>query len=478
MMHPRMSRGGYHSPTPWFSQEAAYTPFGRPGSMSRQDPGMRHAGLDPVLLNRRAAFDVFDVAHDGTVNSIELPMALMGCDDVRNAVHVDGVRNIREAEIQDAMDRCQVEPGGLVTFHEFSQICDILVQHLAPKRQRRQLIEDRLELAAEGEVNTCRAGSPESPQADTAIITSKDHFPELGSIQKAFYAFDIDRSGSVSGHEIPRMLRMVGIGPKNNNHDQWAAFAAKWHKALRSIYPPKEPTELINVFDFHDMCIVLKPSLVRELPERPPPPPPPVESLSLDELRRLEMDEKKRRVEEERARREEEERIAHSTLHVKGPSGRIFCLLETSADDTVMDVMQRVEDIEGVPVGQQRLVLNGYEMSPKQCLRDYGVRIGHPQRHKAHTVTLLVRPIPQQLDSARNAVGNLYVRTPFNDVYTIHAKRDDGIGEIMRRVEEVSGVPVDQQRLVGNGRELSVLERLRDSHTAPGDTILLLIRNG
>eukprot|EP01059_Diplonema_ambulator_P025911 TRINITY_DN4302_c0_g1_i1.p1 TRINITY_DN4302_c0_g1~~TRINITY_DN4302_c0_g1_i1.p1 ORF type:complete len:455 (+),score=154.01 TRINITY_DN4302_c0_g1_i1:316-1680(+) len=442
-------------------------------SMSGAMGGMPPQGWDPVLMNRRAAFDVFDVAHDGTINAFELPMALMGCDDVRAAVQIESIRQLREAEIQDACDRIGVRNGGLVTFNEFNQLCEILVHTLRPKQMLKDAIADRCNAELEEMVAYAAAGSPPSPRGETAMITSREFHTELGVIQKAFYAFDIDRSGSVSGHEVPRMLALVGIGPKGKDN---AAFERKWHDALRAIYPPKDPTDLLNVFDFHDMCMILNPNLVRELPERPPPPPPPVESLSLDELARLEREERAKRAEEEKRRREEEERVARSTLHVKAPSGRIFCLLETTADDSVASIMKRIEELEGIPVGQQRLVAQGWEMSPKQYLRDYGVRVGHPQRHKAHTVTLLVRQPPDEKVYPRNVIGPLYIQTAFNETYTIQAKEEDAVGEIMRRVEEVAGIPVGQQRLVGNGRELVTFERLRDGGISPGDTIFLLLR--
>ena len=43
----------------------------------RLEEQMPPQGWDPVIMNRRAAFDVFDVAADGTMNAFELSMALM-----------------------------------------------------------------------------------------------------------------------------------------------------------------------------------------------------------------------------------------------------------------------------------------------------------------------------------------------------------------------------------------------------------------
>ena len=373
---------------------------------------------------------------------------------MREAVQCNGLRQLRDSEVQAAVDCVRIEQGGLVTFQDFNQVCEILVHSLERKRLAEEQRASARAYLAQDEVNAARAGSPQSPRGDKALITSSEHHTELGVVQKAFYSFDVDHSGTVSGHEAPRMLRLVGIGPKQtNDKTAWDKFDAKWQLALRSIYPPKEPTDLLNVFDFHDMCMVLKPSLVRELPERPPPPPPPVESLSLDELARLEREERQRAAEEERVRKEEEERIAQSTLHVKAPSGRVFCLLETKVSDSVLDIMQRIEEIEGVPLAQQRLVAQGFEMDKKKYLSDYGVKVGHPVRHKATTITLLQRTAPlSEAPVDRNPIGQLFVRTSFGDVFTVMARPDDSVETVMGRIEEATGVPLDQQRLVGGGR--------------------------
>eukprot|EP01065_Artemidia_motanka_P026194 TRINITY_DN3110_c1_g1_i1.p1 TRINITY_DN3110_c1_g1~~TRINITY_DN3110_c1_g1_i1.p1 ORF type:complete len:460 (+),score=188.81 TRINITY_DN3110_c1_g1_i1:67-1446(+) len=440
-------------------------------------------GGNALLLNRRAAFDVFDVEHNGTVNAFELSRALMACDDVRHAVNAPNKRTLRDAEVQAAMDRIGIEPGGVVTFQEFNTVCEILVHSLDAKRVAEEQRVAMREREVDDEVYMAQAGMPPSPRGPRALLWSEEEHPDLGPIQRAFYAFDVDNSGTVSGHEVPRMLRLAGVGPKSSDASVWQKYERKWHDALASIYPPKEPSDLLNVFDFHDLCLELDPGLTRELAERPPAPPARAaspEGMSAEELARLEAErleeERRQREEEERRRREEELRARRCTLHVRLPSGAILMVPELTPVDRVGEVARRIEESEGIPAQLQRLVCQGWEMSPVEILDTYKVRLGDPQLDKGHIVTLLLRVQAPPKEAAGAVLGTITVRSQEGDVWQITGKEDDAVSEVMNRIQEAAGVPATQQRLVGNGRELVPFERLKDAGVSIGDTLVLLYR--
>eukprot|EP01062_Namystynia_karyoxenos_P036428 TRINITY_DN26530_c0_g1_i2.p1 TRINITY_DN26530_c0_g1~~TRINITY_DN26530_c0_g1_i2.p1 ORF type:complete len:452 (+),score=149.01 TRINITY_DN26530_c0_g1_i2:128-1483(+) len=429
---------------------------------------------DAVLLNRRAAFDIFDVAHDGTINAFELPAALMACDDVRSEVNAHVARQLREGEVQSALDRVGAELGGVITFQQFAEICDILVHNYADRRKAEEM---RAELRArdeEEDIVLARLGAPESPRGPRALLWSDEEHPELGPVQRAFYAFDVDNSGLVSGHEVPRMLRLVGIGPKRD--DDWrGAYQRKWMDALASIWPPKEPHELLNVHDFHDLCMLLKPDTERELPERPRPPTPAspcspetAEEPSPEDLARME----KERLEAELLERERQRK---ATLHFQLPDGGLFQLPECKSSDKVGDLMRRLEEDTGIPVQSQRLVCQGYEMSPLETLESYKIKTGNPVQDRAHVVTMLLRQQRGE-DPPKQQYGPVHIRSQTGDYWQVLAKDDDTIGDISQRVQDLTGIPVAVQRLVGNGRELAPWERLRDADLSRGDTLVMLLR--
>ncbi len=60
------------------------------------------------------------------------------------------------------------------------------------------------------------------------------------------------------------------------------------------------------------------------------------------------------------------------TLTVKTITGRIhlICLLAT---DRVLDLMKKIEAIDGMPVGDQRLLFNGLQLESNRTLASYGV---------------------------------------------------------------------------------------------------------
>eukprot|EP01062_Namystynia_karyoxenos_P057318 TRINITY_DN4829_c0_g1_i1.p1 TRINITY_DN4829_c0_g1~~TRINITY_DN4829_c0_g1_i1.p1 ORF type:complete len:498 (+),score=204.23 TRINITY_DN4829_c0_g1_i1:92-1495(+) len=440
--------------------------------------------VNPVLMNRRAAFDVFDVEHNGTINAFELLNALMSCDDVRGAVNSQNKRTLHDAEVQAAIDRVGILPGGVITFQEFAAVCDILVHSLESKRIAEEQRAAQRQRDEEEEVLMAQYGAPPSPRGPKALLWDPDEHPELGPIQRSFYSFDVDHSGTVYGLEVPRMLRLAGIGPKSSDPEVWRKYDRKWKDALASIYPPKEPTDLLNVHDFHDLCMVLEPEVVRELEPRPPPPPPPPpdpDKLTPEELARLEREraeeERRRLEEEERARRAEEVRQRKATLFVLLPNGGACALPETQPGDRVSDLQRRIEEAEGIPASQQRLVCQGWEMSPVETLDTYKVRTGDPRLDKGHVVTLLLRQPTVSEENRRGQLGPLTVRSQTGEVWQVTAKEDDAVSEVMNRVAELSGAPATQLRLVGNGRELVPYERLRDAGLAPGDTLVLLFRH-
>jgi len=438
-----------------------------------------------VLLNRRSAFDVFDVEHSGTITAFEVPNALMGCDDVRQAFSHGTVTkdHLREAEVQAAMDRVDVQPGGIVTFQEFNSICDVLVHSMEGRQRAEEQRAMERAAAEEDEVYFAKVGAPESPRGPRALIGDPESYGDLGPIQRSFYAFDIDQSGTVSGHEVPRMLRLAGIGPKTNDQNTWDRYQNKWVDALASIYPPREPSDLLNVNDFHDMCILLNPSLPRELPERPRPPSPVnVDELSPEELARLEAErlaEERRLAEEaEAARIAEELRKRRCTLHVRlmDSGGRIVLVPEVTPVDKVSTVADKLQEMEGIPVDQQRLIGQGWEMNHNFILDNYNLRIGDPMLDKADIVTLLIRAPYSPSKQERAPLGTLTIRSQRGEVWQITVREEDAVGDLMARLQDLTGVPAGQQRLIGNGRELSPFERLREAGVILGDTIVLLER--
>ena len=124
----------------------------------------------------------------------------------------------------------------------------------------------------------------------------------------------------------------------------------------------------------------------------------------------------------------------------------IFIPFENYAD-TVSNMKLRIQDIEGIPVDQQRLIFDSKQLEDDMILSDYGIVPGS-------LLHLVVRP-----------PANVHVRVvTFNGRSIVFrgANNFDSIFDTKLKIQSILGVPVDQQRLFSAGKELRDNETLND----------------
>jgi ubiquitin-like protein Nedd8 len=104
-------------------------------------------------------------------------------------------------------------------------------------------------------------------------------------------------------------------------------------------------------------------------------------------------------------------RLAVRTLTGKGEytelrEGIIWCAvlnvlviaeieLDIEPDDTIEQIKQRVEEREGIPPSQQRLIFGGKQMHDSKTAKDYGVEAGNILHVSAVNLPVLLRHADQ-----------------------------------------------------------------------------------
>ena len=104
--------------------------------------------------------------------------------------------------------------------------------------------------------------------------------------------------------------------------------------------------------------------------------------------------------------------------------------------DTVSEIKKQLEKESGIPVGKQKLSMNGKELSsPNQSADKCGIKPGA-------VLDLEPKPI------------NITVRTPSGKIHKIQTKPDAKISDIKARVEKETGLKAPQQLLKFLGQEI------------------------
>ena len=119
-------------------------------------------------------------------------------------------------------------------------------------------------------------------------------------------------------------------------------------------------------------------------------------------------------------------------IKVQLPDGKVMDL-QVMPSDSIQDIKEIIEDMEGIPKRDQRLTFQGKELDDDDAtLEECNVPHG-----------ALVVMLPMQIDVITR-----------DGPITIEAMPNDTVNSIKSKVFDETGVPIDDQRLVYKGKEL------------------------